>query len=320
MDEAEKKGEVSQEEADQIIEDSDKGATAVATEEADDKATSEKPEGVEITRESGESQPPIQQHFGIRKRINKLNARNHEAVERADEAHARTGILEEKNKILEIALQQARENQSQVKQPDPADFDDGYTDPRFQEQQNAFNQEVIQREVSKQVQASTKTVEDNSSVHFQSQELEKKQLKHYERASEIGAKDYSETEDKAIEVLGNEVVNHIIDNFTDSQYLLYYLGKNPNEADRIAGLIQSKPILGIAEIGRLSSQLKVKPITNTTPNPDEELEGGESSATSSLQRQLDKLRDQVGKNPTQENMKKIITFKKRLREKDITLE
>lgn len=320
MDETKELGDVSQKEADLLIEDSESEKQAAEESEIAEEKTEEKPKEFEITRESGDSQPPKQQHFGIRKRINKLNARNDASNQRTDEANTRTALLEDKNKILEIALEQARENQNALTQPKPSDFEDGISDPKFQEQQHAFNQQIIQREVAKQVQASTQTVEDNSNVHFQSRELEKKQLKHYERATAIGAKDYSETEDKAIESLGNEVVNHIIDNFEDSQYLLYYLGKNPHEADRIGGLIQSKPILGIAELGRLSSELQVKTKTSTTPNPDEEIEGGESSVTSSLQRQLDKLRDQAGKNPTQNNMKKIIAFKKRLREKDINLE
>ena len=316
MDETKEVGVVSEEEADVLIAESE--AAPEGTEKPEEKGE-ETPEEFEITRESGDSQPPKQQHFGIRKRINKLNARNEASNQRAEQSDTRNSLLEEKNKILEIALEQARDNQS-LKQPNPGDFDDGFSDPKFQEQQNAFNHQIIQREVQKQVQASSQTVEDNSSVQFQSRELEKKQLHHYERATKIGAKDYSETEDKAIESLGNEVVNHIIDNFEDSQFLLYYLGKNPHEADRIAGLIQNKPILGIAEIGRLSSELKVKTKSATTPNPDEEIEGGEPSATGSLQRQLDKLRDNAGKNPSQEAMKKVIAFKKKLREKDIILE
>lgn len=274
----------------------------------------------EIIRETGDSQPPKQQHFGIRKRINKLNARNEASVERANQANTENALLQEKNKILEIALQQAREQQSAVQQPKVSDFDDGFADPRFQEKQNEYQQSVIQSEVKRQVAESTKYVTDNSSTHFKSQELEKQQLKHYERAADIGAMDYADTEDKAISALGNEVVNHIITNFADSQYLLYYLGKNSHEAEKIAGLLDSNPIQGIAELGRLSSELKVKTKTSTTPDPDEEIQGGDPASTGTLQRQLDKLREQVGKNPSQETMKKVLDFKKRLKEKNIKLE
>ena len=292
-------------------------ATESTVEEGDEKG--EKAE-FEIIRETGDSQSPKQQHFGIRKRINKLNARNEAANQRADQANTDNAILQEKNKILEIALQQARESQSTTQQPKVGDFDEGFADPKFQEKQNEYNQSIIQNEVRRQVAESTKHVTDNSSTQFQSQELERKQLKHYERAADIGAKDYADTEDKAIEALGNEIVNHMITNFPDSQYLLYYLGKNTHEAERIAGLIHSNPIQGIAEIGRLSSELKVKTKTSTTPNPDDEIEGGEPAATGSLQRQLDKLRDQAAKNPSTESMKKVLNFKKRLKEKNINLE
>lgn len=326
-DELEKKDEISKEETDQLIKDSEEGSTAVAEAEAEPKAEpetdekgDEKSEEFEIVRESGESQPPKQQsHFGIRKRINKLNAQKAEANGRADTANHENAVLKEQLKIQAIALQQARDSQSALKQPDPAQFEEGANDPKYQEQLSSFNQEVMQREVKKQVSASTKTVEDSSSVNYQSQELEKQQVKHYERAAEIGAKDYSDTEDKAIEILGTENVNHIINNFPDSQFLLYYLGKNPHEAERIMGLIDTAPILGAAELGRLSSELKVKTKSTTTPNPDEEIQGGEPAANVSLQRQLDKLRTNQGNNPSQDNMRRILDFKKKIRAKGIEL-
>jgi hypothetical protein len=328
-DEEQKKEQVTEEEAAQLIKDSEEDPAAVATAEAEpeadpegDKKGDEAAEEFELVRETGDSQPQKQSHFGIRKRINKLNARNAEANERTEVANQENAVLAEKNKILEIALQQARENNTVSSPPNPSDFEDGTSDPKFQEKQNVYNQEVIQREVNKQVQASSKTVSDNDNLGLKAHELEKKQLKHYERAVEIGAKDYSETEDKAIEILGNENVNHIIDNFPDSQFLLYYLGKNPQEAERISLLIRDRPIQGVAEIGRLSSELKVKTKTVTTPNPDVEIEGGEpgGNANSTLLKQLDKLRDNAGKNPTQANMKKIMDFRKKLQEKGIKLE
>ncbi len=322
-DETEKKGEISKEEADQLIKGSEEDSAGVATAEAEpegDKEGEETAKEFEIVRETGDSQPQNQSHFGIRKRINKLNARNVEANERADVASQRNIDLEEKNKILEIALEQARENQTTLNPPNPSDFEEGVNDPKFQERHNSYNEARIKQEVEKQVQVSTRTVQDNSSVNVKSHELEKMQLKHYERATEIGAKDYSDTEDKAIEILGNEVTNHIIENFPDSQFLLYYLGKNPQEAERIALLIRDKPIQGVAEIGRLSSELKVKTKTVTTPNPDVEIEGGEPGGNNTLLKQLDKLRDNTAKNPTQANMKKIMDFKKKLKDKGITLE
>ena len=327
-DEEEKKGEITQEETDQLIKESEEGPASVATAEAEPETVpegeqkgDEKSEEFEIVRETGDSQPPKQQHFGIRKRINKLNARNVEANERTDIANQRNVDLEEKNKILEIALQQARENQATLTPPDPSQFDEGANDPKFHEKNNAYNEARINQAVEKAVQASSRTVSDNSNVNIKAHELEKAQFKHYERATEIGAKDYSETEDKAIEILGNENVNHIIENFPDSQFLLYYLGKNPQEAERLSSLIRDKPIQGVAEIGRLSSELKVKTKTVTSPNPDAEIEGGEpgGNANSSLLKQLDKLRENAQKNPSRASMEKIMDFKKKLRDKGIEL-
>ena len=145
-DEQEKKGEISEEEANQLIKDSEEDSAAVAVAEAEsegDPKGDETAEEFEIVRETGDSQSPKQQHFGIRKRINKLNARNAEANERTEVANQENAVLSEKNKILEIALQQARENQATAQPPNPTDFEDGISDPKFQEKQNAYNQESI---------------------------------------------------------------------------------------------------------------------------------------------------------------------------------
>jgi len=260
----------------------------------------------EVVREAGESQPPKQQqHFGIRKRINKLNARVETARQQTTEANTENALLYEKNKILEIALQQAREAQPTVKQPDPSNFDEGYADPKYQEQQNLYQQTVIQSEVAKQVAESTKSFTQSTDQSSKSRDLERKQLKHYERAAEIGAKDYAAVEDKAIEVLGNETVNHLINTFDDSQVLLYYLGKNPHEAERIAGLINSNPILGIAEIGTLRSELRIKPKNKITPNPDKPLPGGSPAGLKNSDAVADKLLDKATKSGSKADLDKF---------------
>ncbi|MBT5188126.1 MAG: hypothetical protein HOM01_15060, partial [Kordiimonadaceae bacterium] len=234
----------------------------------------------EVVREVEGSQPKPAKQNGFQKRINKLNERNDKANERADKVASDLELEREQNKILKIALEQSRNKPEPITKPNPEDFDGGQYDPEFEKKQAEFNEHRIKSEVAQQLEASRQQAEVASNGNAQTRELEKKQIAHYEKADSIGAKDYAETEDKAIEILGNQVVNQVISNFDDSHVLLYFLGKNPAEAQRLQSLIESNPIKGVAEMGRLQSELKIKPKNRTTPEPDEELEGGSSSASS----------------------------------------
>lgn len=266
-----------------------------------------------ITREGTQPQKFTQQQVDdiVHKRIKRLNNKVEDATSTTSQTNAELELEREKNKLLALALEQAKENKQvqEVKRPDPNDFDDGVLDPEYIKQNDAYIDNMVQKQVEQRVAKATENVSKQNSQEEQSQALLKKQVKHYERAEEIGAKDYEQTEDVALKALGNEVANHIIDNFDDSHVILYYLGKNPDEAARIAKLIETRPIKGVAEVGRLSAELKIKPKQkDITPNPDEEIKGDGNSQESAIQRRLDKLRDQAVKTG---DMKPLMAFKKK---------
>ena len=61
---------------------------------------------------------------------------------------------------------------------------------------------------------------------------------------------------------------------------MYYLGKNEAEARSLADLIKANPIQGVVEIGRLLTEIKVKPKHKSPPaDPDEEIVGGVSTSS-----------------------------------------
>lgn len=243
---------------------------------------------VEVVLEGGDGSQPDTQH-GIRKRINKLNNKVVKAEGATTDAEQRLALSEEKNKLLTLALEQKKPAEVATP-PDPADFDDGARDPKYVRALNEYNQPIIAAEVQKQTANLTPAPVDTVD-----RDLERKQTKHYERAAVLGAKDFDETEDKAIEILGNDTVNQLIRNFDKSELVLYYLGKNPAKAEEIAQLIKTNPIAGVAELGRMEARLSAKPKSTTepTPDPDEELQGGSPGAAKSnkFQRKLDKARE-----------------------------
>lgn len=265
---------------------------------------------VEIVREGTQPQFTQQQVNDIvNKRVKRLNGKVTEASDNSVQSNAELDLAKEKNKILELALDQAKATKkAEVKLPDPNDFDEGVNDADYISQYSNYTQSIIASQVAEQVAKATETVSITNDHAQRSDALLKKQVKHYERADEIGAKDYEATEDKALEILGQDTANHVIDNFDDSHVILYFLGKNPDEANRIANLLKTHPIRGVAEVGRLSAQLQIKPKNKPIADPDEEIVSDGNTQDGVNERKLEKLRDQAA---TTGNMKPLMDFKRK---------
>tara|TARA_R110000744_G_scaffold166370_2_gene283440 strand:+ start:1857 stop:2843 length:987 start_codon:yes stop_codon:yes gene_type:complete len=272
----------------------------------------ESPEEFEVVREGTQPQNFDQQQVNdiVSKRVKKLNSKVQEVNEQSHQAQTDLDIANNKNKILQIALDQAKEKAvtNQIVKPNKNDFDNGEYDPEFIKQSDEYTQALIDQRVEQAVLKASQTTEQNIGQEQQQKALLSKQVKHYERADKIGAKDYSDTEDVALGIFGNHYSNQIIENFDDSHIIMYYLGKNPEEARNLKSLIENSPVKGVAAIGKLSAELKLKPKQKNVADPDTEINGdGSGSNSDALQRQLDKLRDQAAVSG---NMTKLMNFKK----------
>jgi len=306
--------EVSTEEVTEVIEPT--GEEERPEEAGDDSETDgeqQEPTEVEVVLDGDDGSQPDKQH-GIRKRINKLNKKVAQAEGTTADAEQELATEREKNKLLRLALDQKAPVEAATP-PDPEDFDEGVRDPKYIRALTDYNQPMIAAEVQKQTAGLTPAQVDTVDPG-----LERKQTHHYERASDLGAKDFEETEDKAIEILGNDTVNQVINNFKKSELLLYYLGKNPGKAEEIAQLIKTNPIMGVAELGRMEARLSAKPksITEPTPDPDEELQGGSPSASKSNkhQRSVDAAREKARET---RDMKPLIAAKKKAQEAGVEI-
>lgn len=207
----------------------------------------------------------------VARRVARLNGKS-EAKE--DKASA----LEEENRLLRLALEQRKPSGP----PSPNDFDDGEFDPAYtkaMEEHAALQREA---EVDRKVEEKLRAAAEERARAEAAAALESRQREHYGRAARLKVKDYEATEDVAIEALGQQVVNQVIANFDDSHTLLYYLGKNPGRAAQIASLLRTNPIQGVAQIGRLQSQIIVKPKVTPAPDPEAELEGAVSRSPDPL--------------------------------------
>lgn len=214
------------------------------------------------------SQPEAQSNLGIRKRVSKLNAKVNAAEGVADEANTALETMRQRNELLQLALDQKNAAPATPSgPPDPFDFDDGAKDAKYVDALHEYNRGFFKSEMARHTEAQPKPVDTRA--------IEARQTAHYEAADKLGMKDYAETEDKTIAILGRDTAVQMIGALDNSPEVMYYLGKNPAKAETIAELLNSNPVKGVLELGRLSAGLTAQPKAkrNAAPDPDAELEG-----------------------------------------------
>lgn len=245
-----------------------------------------------VLEEDSGSQPPKRASKSSFRRIKKLADQRRAAENQNAIKDQELAAKEEELQATRALLEQAQLN-SAAKIPDPLDYDEGVSDPKYQEAHQAYTQALVQSEFRRQAGASAQAgrpaAEDD-------RELKKKQHAHYERASKLGFSDYEEVEDVAMDILGVENVNQFIRRSKRAHYALYYLGQRPDEAEKLAELFETDPIQGVLEFARLESRIKSSKATpKSTPDPDTELPGGTPSATERYQKQYNSLLDKATK-------------------------
>ncbi len=243
---------------------------------------------------------------GFKRRVDRLNRRNEASKLEANQATDALEVERQKNRLLQLALDQKAEP---VKAPNPSDFEDGVSDPKFIQANNDFILSSVGDTVKKHI---PEQVQQAPQVNYG---LEAKQNAHYEAAENLGVADYEEAEDKAIDILGKDIVNQLIGSNDQSHKILYFLGKNPSRAEDIADLVKTNPIRGVMELGALGEGLKVvrqKANLNQAPDPDDELEGTSPAKMSTDEKKLDALREKAAETG---DMKPLIEFKRKIREK-----
>lgn len=240
-----------------------------------DEAGDQEPDGqeVEIVLKGDEGSQPAQSNLGIRNRVRKLNAKVSAAQAGESQASSELATEREKNKLLQLALNQQKA--SPKGPPDPNDFDDGAKDAKYVEALEAHNREFFQSEMEKHTAAQSTPAANDSA-------LERRQTEHYQAADKLGIPDYEVVEEKAIDILGKQTVNHLIKSLDNSPKLLYFLGKNPGKAEEIAEMLTGgDTVKAILEIGALSAGLIAQPKAKrkAAPDPDDDLEGASVSRT-----------------------------------------
>jgi len=255
---------------------------------------------------------------GFLKRINKLNGKVDSAKQETAAEKEKREFLEDENRVLKVALEQARGTGKPEAPtlPNPDDYDGGPSDQGYIDAVIEYQAKTTQAQVADGIQKARQQATVTAAQEAGAQRLEQKQAAHYERAAKLKVKDYEATEDKAIEIFGNEHTNHLIANLDNSEVAFYYFGKNPEVAQKYSDMLKREPIKALIEIGGLLAKIKVKPKRESAPDPDEELEGGTPSNLEAMQTKLNKLRDAARSGG---DMGPLMAFKQKMRDKGIKL-
>ena len=242
-------------------------------------------EEVEVVFEGDQPDPkPVPK--GFLKRINKLNAKVDVANTEADEWKRKYEMAEEKAKLL-LAAQQSG----------PPRIDDFDTDADYEAAKAKYDSARIEEIAAKKAQEIFEQSQTHTVQQSQNRQIESSVREHYGRAEELNLKDYDEVEDRAIEILGDELTKQIMANSDKSHLVMYHLGKNPGKAQELAISVQQNPVKAVLEIGRLESSLRVKPKTLNAPDPETEVQPGDNAGFEAWQRKIDKLRDSPDYSP-----------------------
>lgn len=160
----------------------------------------------------------------------------------------------------------------------------------YQKALNDYEDKREQQVVAKTVAAMQKTQDSQYRQVAQSREAELRSKEYAEASAKLGVPDFNEVQDKAFDLIGDGLASSVIDNMPgDAGKILYYFGKNPDEAQNFRALFERNPTAATIRLGELKTKVKLQPKKTSAPEPDESLNKGVTGKGGSIQAQLDKL-------------------------------
>jgi len=201
---------------------------------------------VEDANKTDSTEAETPKEDGFQKRINKVTADKHDAIRKQELADKRADDLQAQlNKLNESAA---------LTEPKLEDHD--YDEDAFNKANVSYNvQEQVKVELAKQATAQKQI----------NQEAEQQKLtdSFNEQISALGKDDFDAKAD-AIPDLPPGVASAMM-SLENGAEMIYHLGNHLDKADSLAGMT---PMAAMAEIGRISAQMSVKPEIKTSAAPD----------------------------------------------------
>lgn len=270
-------GEVYENEGDELSE--EEKAKAEEDKEAEVKKGKSEGDDDAVTKTSEDEKP--------KKKLSRNAKKQSRLLKQVDEAKGETAEVIKKLQAAEAdkelykkALAELKGDPNELKKPDPNDFEYGEEDEKFIQAKQVYDDKILDKKVSEKLQKATQQQSQQLSQAKQAENLKKRQDEHWAKVDKDGPEDYSVKETALVDVIGVDMVNHIIENCPeDSDKVVYYLGANEEEARELATMLSNRNsmIRGVLKLGRIQAKLASPDNNKPKPaaNPDEEIEGGE---------------------------------------------
>ena len=217
--------------------------------------------------------------------------------------------LQDENVQLRQQLDQARlqpvQQATQVQpEPDEYAFDnrEDYLQAKANWQQQMFGSEIDNRLNQQQ----------NSHRIAAGNQQRDAALKTYaETAAALTVSDFNDAQDKAFDVLGEDMAQMIATRLpTKAPKLMYWLGKNPIEAERVAQMYKDDPGAATFELGELAGKLTLKPKQTNAAQPEAKIESG---AVGGLNEDWQGLLDKADAEADMSNISKSINKRREIK-------
>lgn len=272
---------------DELAEDTDDKITLSEVEEddevvedkpADDVGSTDTPEGFDIVKSEPEgesaSKPDLKAEH-VDALIAKTRRRGQVKLAEANEANAGVSkeldTVKEENRLLLLALKNQTTETNEpapLVKPNHEEFLEGRDDKKYLAELETFENDKVERAVAAQVKKLTEGQEKAAPAPQTNGQIdpaiEQRQRAHFERVVDLGVDDYDASEQVVADIFGGEILSRVIDSFDNSDKMVYFLGKESNQAEakKIAGLLKSGDrgaIRAIAALGKLDENLKRVP-------------------------------------------------------------
>jgi len=177
-------------------------------------------------------------------------------------------LTEENERLKQELLVKAQPSTAVEIQPDEDDYDDrkAYLQAHSEWQSRMLNDAT----------AAQLTRQQNSHrVAAQEQQRDTALSTYAENANNLKVRDFNDTQDKAFDVLGDEFVRMLATELPeDAPMLVYWLGKNPKDAEEYRDKFMANPSKTTFALGKLAGKLTIQPRQTNAAQPETKIEAG----------------------------------------------
>lgn len=226
------------------------------------------------TVDQGKKQTAIIKRIG--KRADKANAENTRLTSELEASKQETALL------------QQQLNPTPAQKPTLADCEN---DPeRFDTELNRWYQGQSAVSTKTSIDKAVNEIKNTQAIESHDNRIQGLIDNHYEKANEANVEGYEIAEANALDWLGEKIFQGVIEVADNSPEVLFLLGSNKEEAEKLVTLLKTNPTKGTAEIGRLSARAVKFEKSDGVPDPETNLEGGGTPVSNAhLKRQHDEI-------------------------------